>query len=72
MRGEKGDFKLKKTAVKRERERRRRKKKKVFHQESKLQHPDFARGHPPHYYPGRNVLDFADRTGCGILTIVWP
>jgi hypothetical protein len=24
------------------------------------------------YYPDRNVLDFADETGCGILTIVWP
>jgi len=38
----------------------------------KLQHLDFARGHPPHYYPGQNVLNFADRTGCGALTIVWP
>ena len=38
----------------------------------KLQHPDFARGPPPHYYPGQNVLNFADRTGCGALTIVWP
>ena len=38
----------------------------------KLQHPDFARGHPPHYYLGQNVLNFADRTGCGALTIVWP
>ena len=40
--------------------------------ETKLQHLDFARGHPPHYYPGQNVLNFADRTGCGALTIVWP
>ena len=38
----------------------------------KLQHPDFARGHPPHYYLGQNALNFADRTGCGALTIVWP
>jgi len=38
----------------------------------KLQHPDFARGHPPHYYLSQNVLNFADRTGCGALTIVWP
>lgn len=38
----------------------------------KEQHLDFARGPPPHYYPDRNVLDFADQTGCGILTIVWP
>ena len=38
----------------------------------KLQHPDFARGPPPHYYPGQNVLNFADQTGCGALTIVWP
>ena len=38
----------------------------------KVQHPDFARGHPPHYYLGQNVLNFADRTGCGALTIVWP
>ena len=39
---------------------------------SKLQLPDFARGHPLHYYPGRNVLDFADRKECGILTVLWP
>jgi hypothetical protein len=38
----------------------------------KEQHTDFARGPPPHYYPCQNVLDFADQTGCGILTIVWP
>ena len=38
----------------------------------KLQYPDFARGPPPHYYPGQNVLNFADQTGCGALTIVWP
>ena len=40
--------------------------------EEKEQHTDFARGPPPHYYPCQNVLDFADQTGCGILTIVWP
>ena len=40
--------------------------------EKKLQHPDFARGPPPHYYPGQDVLNFADQTGCGALTTVWP
>ena len=43
-----------------------------FLEEKKLQHPDFARGPPPHYYPSRNVLNFVDQTGCGALTIVWP
>ena len=38
----------------------------------KLQHQDFARGLPPYYYPGQKVLNFADRTGCGALTFVWP
>ena len=42
------------------------------HRESKLQHPDFARGHPPHYYPGRDVPHFADQTECDILTAIWP
>ena len=37
-----------------------------------LQHLDFARGPPPHYYPGQDVLNFADQTGCGALTTVWP
>ena len=40
--------------------------------DSKLQHLDFARPPGPHYYPDQNVLNFADRTGCGALTIVWP
>ena len=48
------------------------KKKKKTANKQKLQHPDFARGPPPHYYPGQNVLNFADQTGCGALTIVWP
>ena len=38
----------------------------------KLQHPDFARGPPPHYYPGQTMLNFADQTGCGALIVVWP
>ena len=41
-------------------------------EEKKLQHPDFARGPPPHYYPGQTMLNFADQTGCGALTTVWP
>ena len=51
---------------------RKKKKKKSAEEIKKEQHLDFARGPPPHYYPDQNVLDFADRTGCGILTIVWP
>jgi hypothetical protein len=47
-------------------------KKKKHLVEKKVQHPDFARGHPPHYYLSQNVLNFADQTGCGALTIVWP
>ena len=38
---------------------RRKKRKKRRSTESLLQHPDFAHGRPPHYYPGRNVLDLA-------------
>jgi hypothetical protein len=38
----------------------------------KQQHLDFARPPGPHYYPGPDMLDFADRTGCGILMTVWP
>ena len=49
------------------------KKEKAVHPwDSKLQHLDFARPPGPHYYPDQNVLNFADRTGCGALTIVWP
>ena len=46
--------------------------KKKEKKEKKLQHLDFARPPGPHYYPGQHVLNFADRTGCGALTIVWP
>ena len=68
-------------SVKRKEKRKRKKRKKrkrkgnsscLNGKKQKLQHPDFARGPPPHYYPGQNVLNFADQTGCGALTIVWP
>ena len=35
-------------------------------------HQGFPRGHPPQYWPGPTMLDFGDRTGTGILTVVWP
>ena len=66
-------------SVKRKEKRKRKKRKKrkgnsscLNGKKQKLQHPDFARGPPPHYYPGQNVLNFADQTGCGALTIVAP
>jgi hypothetical protein len=46
--------------------------KKEQRKQKDLQHLDFARGPPPHYYPGQDVLNFADQTGCGALTTVWP
>ena len=61
-------FKKEKLKIK-EKEKERKRKMKM---KEKEQHTDFARGPPPHYYPCQNVLDFADQTGCGILTIVWP
>lgn len=36
------------------------------------QHPDFPGGHPPEYYPSLRLLNFADRTGYGALSLRWP
>ncbi len=38
----------------------------------KKQHPDFASGHPRHYYPGPSVLIFSKRNGIRRSTLVWP
>jgi hypothetical protein len=64
--GQKGYGERRKAQKRKKRKTKKKKKKK------KLQHPDFARGPPPHYYPGQDVLNFADQTGCGALTTVWP
>ena len=64
--GQKGYGEMRKAKKRHKRKALKKKKKK------KLQHPDFARGPPPHYYPGQDVLNFADQTGCGALTTVWP
>ncbi len=36
------------------------------------QHPDFPGGHPPEYYPSLRMLNFAERTGYGVLSLRWP
>lgn len=36
------------------------------------QHPDFPGGHPPEYYPSLRLLNFAERTGYGVLSLRWP
>ena len=36
------------------------------------QHPDFPGGHPPEYYPSLRLLNFADQTGYGVLSLRWP
>lgn len=36
------------------------------------QHPDFPGGHPPEYYPSLRLLNFADQTGYGALSLRWP
>ena len=36
------------------------------------QHPDFPGGHPPQYYPSLRLLNFAERTGYGVLSLRWP
>lgn len=36
------------------------------------QHADFPSGLPPEYYLHLSVLNFAERTGCGVLTLIWP
>lgn len=36
------------------------------------QHPDFPGGHPPEYYPSLRLLNFAERTGYGTISLRWP
>lgn len=36
------------------------------------QHPDFPGGHPPEYYPSLRLLNFAEQTGYGDLSLRWP
>jgi hypothetical protein len=36
------------------------------------QHLDFPGGHPPEYYPSLRLLNFAERTGYGVLSLIWP
>ena len=41
-------------------------------QQKSRQHPDFPGGHPPEYYPSLRLLNFADQTGYGVLSLRWP
>src|SRR3990167_4481885 len=41
-------------------------------QQKSRQHPDFPGGHPPEYYPSLRLLNFAERTGYGVLSLRWP
>lgn len=34
--------------------------------------PGFPHGPPPQYWLGDMVLDFAEQTGCGTFTTLWP
>ncbi len=36
------------------------------------QHVDFPSGHPPEYYPRLSLVNFAERTGCSGLRLIWP
>jgi hypothetical protein len=36
------------------------------------QHSDFPGGHPPEYYPSLRLLNCAERTGYGVLSLIWP
>jgi hypothetical protein len=36
------------------------------------QHETFPSGHPPEYYSHLNLLNFAERTGCSVLKLIWP
>ncbi len=38
---------------------------------AKEQHLGFERGPPPYYQPGPTVLNFAEQTGSGAVTVVW-
>ena len=40
--------------------------------EKSRQHSDFPGGHPPEYYPSLRLLNFAERTGYGALSLRWP
>lgn len=40
--------------------------------EKSRQHSDFPGGHPPEYYPSLRLLNFAERTGYGVLSLRWP
>lgn len=44
----------------------------VFVAAKSRQHPDFPGGHPPEYYPSLRLLNFAERTGYGVLSLRWP
>ena len=36
------------------------------------QHPGFARGHPPYYWPGSKEFNFRDQTRAGAVSVIWP
>ena len=36
------------------------------------QHPGFARGHPPYYWPGSKEFNFRDQTRAGAVSLIWP
>jgi hypothetical protein len=36
------------------------------------QHEDFPSGHPPEYYPRLSLFNFAERTGCSSVRLIWP
>ena len=36
------------------------------------QHPGFARGHPPYYWPGSKEFNFRDQTRAGAVSMIWP
>ena len=36
------------------------------------QHSDFPGGHPPEYYPSLRLLNFAEQTGYGAFSLIWP
>ena len=38
----------------------------------RAQHQDFERGLPPYYYSGPTQLSFRERTGSGVVCVVWP
>ena len=34
------------------------------------QHPGFARGHPPYYWPGSKEFNFRDQTRAGAVSLI--